>query len=156
ADWSDQRGRRGGYDGRHAQRGGHSAPEHPRQAAGGEWGGAALMSVEHAPVNKRGLFGAYPQIGVPIGMLMATLFMFFLTTTLTPEQFETWGWRVPFLLGLLIGPVGFYIRARVDETPVFTDSHTQKSESPLRDALRDHPRGIASGFGVTILWTVCT
>src|SRR5699024_9233025 len=56
-------------------------------SAGGEWGGAALMAVEHAPTNRRSFFGAYPQIGVPLGMILATLFMFFITNFLTEEQF---------------------------------------------------------------------
>ncbi|MFP3468394.1 MFS transporter, partial [Leifsonia sp. SIMBA_070] len=67
-------------------------------SAGGEWGGAALLSVEHAPADKRGLFGAYPQIGVPIGMILATFVIYVLSTSLSEEQFLSWGWRIPFLL----------------------------------------------------------
>ncbi|RLY94112.1 MFS transporter [Kocuria tytonicola] len=113
-------------------------------SAGGEWGGAALMSVEHAPVNKRGLFGAYPQIGVPIGMLMATLFMFTLTTTLTPEQFESWGWRVPFLFSIVLIFVGWLIRRSVDESPVFLEMQQRAKESsaPLGQLFRKNPREV--------------
>ncbi|RLZ02536.1 MFS transporter [Kocuria tytonicola] len=113
-------------------------------SAGGEWGGAALMSVEHAPVNKRGLFGAYPQIGVPIGMLMATLFMFALTTTLTPEQFESWGWRVPFLFSIVLIFVGWLIRRSVDESPVFLEMQQRAKESsaPLGQLFRKNPREV--------------
>ncbi|WP_244186254.1 MFS transporter, partial [Arthrobacter agilis] len=62
-------------------------------SAGGEWGGAALMAVEHAPVAKRGFWGAYPQIGVPVGMILATLVLFLLRSSLSPEAFLEWGWR---------------------------------------------------------------
>ncbi|RKQ34977.1 MFS transporter [Kocuria tytonis] len=113
-------------------------------SAGGEWGGAALMSVEHAPVHKRGLFGAYPQIGVPIGMLLATLFMFGLSTALTPEQFEAWGWRVPFLFSIVLIFVGWLIRRSVDESPVFLEMQQRAKESsaPLGQLFSKYPREI--------------
>lgn len=125
-------------------------------SAGGEIGGATAFLIEYAPPEKRGFYASWQQTSQALAVVLGGICGTVVTHALDPAAIDSWGWRVPFLLGLLIGPVGFYIRARVDETPVFTDSHTQKSESPLRDALRDHPRGIASGFGVTILWTVCT
>jgi MHS family proline/betaine transporter-like MFS transporter len=67
-----------------------------------------------------------------------------------------WGWRIPFLLGLLIGPVGFYIRARTAEPDEFVAARERSQGSPLTIALREHGRGILAGFGVTITWTVCT
>lgn len=87
-------------------------------SAGGEWGGAALMSVEHAPKGKRGFFGAYPQVGVPVGMIVATATMWILTTTLTEEQFLSWGWRIPFLFSIVLIFVGYMIRRAVEESPV--------------------------------------
>ncbi|WP_288191801.1 MFS transporter [uncultured Phyllobacterium sp.] len=125
-------------------------------SAGGEIGGATAFLIEYAPPEKRGFYASWQQTSQALAVVLGGICGTIVTHALDPAAIDSWGWRVPFLLGLLIGPVGFYIRARVDETPVFTDSHTQKSESPLRDALRDHPRDIASGFGVTILWTVCT
>ncbi len=125
-------------------------------SAGGEIGGATAFLIEYAPPEKRGFYASWQQTSQALAVVLGGICGTIVTQFLDPASIDSWGWRLPFLLGLLIGPVGFYIRARVDETPVFTDSHTQKSESPLRDALRDHPRGIASGFGVTILWTVCT
>ena len=62
-------------------------------SAGGEWGGAALMAVEHAPRDRRGFWGAYPQIGVPVGMIIATLVLFLLRLSMSEEQFLEWGWR---------------------------------------------------------------
>ncbi|WP_151526258.1 MFS transporter [Serinicoccus kebangsaanensis] len=113
-------------------------------SAGGEWGGAALMSVEHAPRGKRGLFGAYPQIGVPIGMIVATLFMFGLSTFMTDEQFTTWGWRIPFLFSIVLIGVGYWIRRAVEESPVFAEMARlrEKESAPLGELFRHHRRNV--------------
>jgi MFS family permease len=113
-------------------------------SAGGEWGGAALMAVEHAPLNKRGLFGAYPQIGVPIGMILATGLLFFLNTSMTREDFAAWGWRVPFLLSIVLIVVGYLIRRAVAESPVFQEMAARKQESkaPLGVLVRSHKRPV--------------
>jgi MFS family permease len=113
-------------------------------SAGGEWGGAALMSVEHAPVNRRGLFGAYPQIGVPIGMILATGVLYLISTVTTPEQFASWGWRIPFLLSVVLIVIGYLIRRAVDESPVFQEMRLRKKESsaPLRDLFRKNTREV--------------
>ncbi|OLT17158.1 MFS transporter [Serinicoccus sp. CUA-874] len=113
-------------------------------SAGGEWGGAALMSVEHAPLGKRGLFGAYPQIGVPIGMIVATLFMFGLSTFMTDEQFLTWGWRIPFLFSIVLIGLGYWIRRQVEESPVFAEMARlrQKESAPLGELFRHHRKNV--------------
>ncbi|MGY1593488.1 MFS transporter [Geodermatophilus sp. SYSU D00708] len=113
-------------------------------SAGGEWGGAALMSVEHAPVNRRGLFGAYPQIGVPIGMILATGVLYLISTVTTPEQFASWGWRIPFLLSVALIVIGYLIRRAVDESPVFQEMRLRKKESsaPLRDLFRRNTKQV--------------
>ncbi|MCC3275292.1 MULTISPECIES: MFS transporter [unclassified Arthrobacter] len=113
-------------------------------SAGGEWGGAALLSVEHAPVAKRGLFGAYPQIGVPIGMILATFVMYVLSTSLTEDQFESWGWRIPFLLSVVLIAVGYVIRRSVSESPIFKEIQERKKESsaPLRQLFRHNSREV--------------
>ncbi|MGY1620789.1 MFS transporter [Geodermatophilus sp. SYSU D00965] len=113
-------------------------------SAGGEWGGAALMSVEHAPVNRRGLFGAYPQIGVPIGMILATGVLYLISTVTTPEQFASWGWRIPFLLSVVLIVIGYLIRRAVDESPVFQEMRLRKKESsaPLRDLFRRNTKQV--------------
>lgn len=125
-------------------------------SAGGEIGGATAFLIEHATPGKRGFYASFQQTSQAISVVLGGICGTVVTQTLDPAALDSWGWRVPFLFGLLIGPVGFYIRQNVDETPTFTDQNVKKSASPLRDALRDHPRGIASGFGVTVLWTVCT
>lgn len=113
-------------------------------SAGGEWGGAALMSVEHAPKGKRGFFGAYPQIGVPIGMFLATATMFILTSALSPEAFLAWGWRIPFLLSIVLIVVGYLIRRSVEESPVFKEMQDRKHESsaPLKTLMSGHWREV--------------
>ncbi|MCP2047258.1 UNVERIFIED_ORG: MFS family permease [Paenarthrobacter nicotinovorans] len=113
-------------------------------SAGGEWGGAALMAVEHAPIKKRGLFGAYPQIGVPIGMILATGLLFFLQSGMSKEDFSAWGWRVPFLLSVVLIVVGYLIRRAVGESPVFKELAQRKAESkaPLGELFRRNKREV--------------
>ncbi|NKX50538.1 MHS family MFS transporter, partial [Arthrobacter deserti] len=113
-------------------------------SAGGEWGGAALMSVEHAPIDKRGFFGAYPQIGVPSGMILATFIMYLATTLMSEEAFLAWGWRIPFLLSIVLIAVGYMIRRSVDESPVFKEMQERKKESaaPLGQLFRKNSREV--------------
>jgi len=113
-------------------------------SAGGEWGGAALMAVEHAPTNRRSFFGSYPQIGVPLGMLLATGFMFILTSSMSNEQFMDWGWRVPFVSSVVLILVGYLIRRAVAESPVFTEMQERRRDSsaPLGQLLRSHKRPV--------------
>ena len=113
-------------------------------SAGGEWGGAALMAVEHAPLNKRGLFGAYPQIGVPVGMILATGLLFFLNSSMSRDDFAAWGWRVPFLLSIVLIVVGYLIRRAVAESPVLQEMAMRKAESkaPLGELVRNHKKPV--------------
>lgn len=108
-------------------------------SAGGEWGGAALMAVEHAPTPRRGLFGAYPQIGVPLGMLLASAILGVCSLVLSEEQFQQWGWRVPFLLSFILIFVGYYIRRKVAETPVFQElrNSSTQTKTPLKQLFKD-------------------
>ena len=118
---------------------------------GGEWGGAVLMAVEHAPVGRRGFYGSWPQVGVPAGLLLSTS-AFSVVSTLPEEQLLSWGWRVPFLFSLLLVGVGVFIRLRIAETPAF--SRVQETGSvvrvPLFDALRSHPRNILLAMGARL------
>lgn len=111
-------------------------------SAGGEWGGAALIAVEHAPALRRGYFGAFPQLGVPLGMMLATIMMLTLTAAMSPEQFEAWGWRIPFLSSLVLILVGFFIRKSVEESPVFTEIEElrERSSAPLKDLFAGHSK----------------
>ena len=110
-------------------------------SAGGEWGGAVLMAVEHAPASRRGLMGACPQIGVPLGMLLASGVTAAMTGWISPgEQFLAWGWRVPFLLSIVMIVVGYYVRRSVDESPVFEEiaSRKQQTKVPVVELFRKH------------------
>ena len=97
---------------------------------GGEWGGAVLVAVEHAPPSRRGLFGAWPQAGVPAGLLLANGVFMSLTLTLSDEAFMTWGWRVGFLASSVMIAIGLLIRSQMEETPDFQkakdDGHIAK------------------------------
>ena len=106
-------------------------------SAGGEWGGAALLAVESAPVDRRSFFGAFPQIGTPLGMILATGTLWVLTATLGRDAMIAWGWRIPFLLSIALIVVGIVIRRSVEESPVFAAMHRRRSESsaPVREVL---------------------
>src|ERR1041384_4301780 len=89
-------------------------------SAGGEWGSSTAYIVEWAPADKRGLYGSFQQTSVVAGLLLGSAVAALFNTVLTPEQMDTWGWRVPFLLGGLLGPVGMWMRRTIDETPAYT------------------------------------
>lgn len=109
-------------------------------SAGGEWGGAVLMAVEHAPDNKRGLYGASPQIGVPLGLLLASGTMALMSQIAPGDAFVEWGWRVPFLLSVALIVIGYYIRRKVEESPVFTEIAERKEQTklPIVELFRKH------------------
>jgi metabolite-proton symporter len=89
-------------------------------ALGGEWGGAVLMAVEHAPPSKRGLYGSWVQVGVPAGTLIANLVFLISNAVMSTEALLSWGWRIPFLASALLVGVGLYIRLNTSETPSFS------------------------------------
>jgi MFS family permease len=110
-------------------------------AAGGEWGGAVLMAVEHAPVEKRGRFGSFPQIGVPLGLILSSIMLALMTGVISPgEAFLEWGWRVPFLFSIVLLFVGHWIRRTVEESPVFEEIKERKAASttPISDLFKNH------------------
>jgi MFS transporter, MHS family, proline/betaine transporter len=119
-------------------------------SAGGEWGGSTAFIVEWAPRDRRGLFGSFQQMSVVAGLLLGSAFAALLNTLLTAEQMNEWGWRIPFLVGGILGPIGLYMRRTIEETPHY---------ARVKDAA---PTGSSSGFalavrafGFTIVWTVC-
>jgi MFS transporter, MHS family, shikimate and dehydroshikimate transport protein len=119
---------------------------------GGEWGGAVLMAVEHAPAGRRGFFGSWPQMGVPAGLLLANVVFFISSTAVPEEQFLAWGWRIPFLLSIILIGVGLFIRLRIMETPAFTqvqESHTE-ARMPILDVLRTYPKNVLLAMGMRI------
>ncbi|MFI7705080.1 MFS transporter [Nonomuraea sp. NPDC049480] len=121
-------------------------------AVGGEWGGAVLMSAEHA-TGRRGLWASFTNAGAPFGMVLSTGALSGTAAVLGNEAFLAWGWRVPFLISIVLLAIGLFVRTRVEETPVFSAAvkeaaKEKASRSPLMDVLRDHPRTLLLGVGV--------
>jgi MHS family shikimate/dehydroshikimate transporter-like MFS transporter len=108
---------------------------------GGEWGGAVLMVVENAPTNRRGLLGSMVQVGNPIGNI-AAIGMFALVSQLPENDFMTWGWRIPFLISVLLVGVGLWIRLRMEETPAFRQikAKNEVAKMPIVDIFKYHRR----------------
>jgi metabolite-proton symporter len=119
---------------------------------GGEWGGAVLMAVEHAPPHRRGFAGSWPQMGVPAGLLLSTLVFNLFTTNLSEAQFLAWGWRIPFLLSALLIVVGVFIRLNVVESPAFVEVVKSQSRQaqPLIVAVRDYRRNVLLAMGMRV------
>ena len=114
-------------------------------SAGGEWGGAALMAVEHAPADKKGRYGSFAQIGVPAGLILAQVVFLVVSNAVSPQQFAAWGWRIPFLLSIVLVAIGLVIRLRIEESPVFTALRTEaaRSAGPVAEVFRERPRELA-------------
>ena len=114
---------------------------------GGEWGGAALLAVEHAPPGKRARYGMFPQLGAPVGFIAANGLFLILGALLTPAQFHDWGWRVPFVLSAALVVVGLWIRLKLAETPEFAASLAEAPppKVPLGELLSRHFGALAVG-----------
>jgi len=113
---------------------------------GGEWGGAALLAVENAPPGWRGRYGMVPQLGAPIGFIAANGLFLILGAIVTPEQFMAWGWRVPFLLSIVLVGLGLWVRLKIAETPAFAKvlEEGPPPAVPMGELLRKH-WGVAIG-----------
>jgi metabolite-proton symporter len=109
-------------------------------AIGGEWGGAVVYMTEHAPKGKRGLYGSIPQMGIPIGLLLSTGFMSFMTNVTTNEAFLSWGWRIPFVASIVLVAIGVWIRSGIPESHVFLEQKAsgQLSKFPIADTIKYH------------------
>ncbi|MFD9337015.1 MFS transporter [Streptomyces sp. NPDC060028] len=130
---------------------------------GGEWGGAVLLTAEHAPEGRRGLWSSFPQIGPAVGFLLANGLMLTLSATLTDGQFRSWGWRVPFWAAGLLALAGLWLRRTVEETPQFRalTETGRRAEAPLAEVLRGHWRlllltGGALAVGYAVFYAVTT
>jgi len=127
-------------------------------AVGGQWGGAVLLATEYASSDKRGFYGSFAQIGVPVGLVLGNLFFLILSAGLTPEAFEAWGWRVPFLASVILIGLAMYIQLRLEDTPAFRriqERQQQEQEedsgvrqrSPMLEVIREHPKQILLAAG---------
>ncbi|RZT85739.1 metabolite-proton symporter [Pseudonocardia sediminis] len=121
-------------------------------AVGGEWGGAVLMAVEHAPPGKAGLYGSWPQVGSPLGLVLSTA-AFSAVSVLPDEDFLSWGWRIPFLASAVLIIVGLVVRLRLMESPVFAQMQAagDTARLPVRDALAKHPGSVLGAAGAFIV-----
>ncbi|MBW0448284.1 MFS transporter [bacterium M00.F.Ca.ET.228.01.1.1] len=124
-------------------------------SAGGEMGGATAFLTEHAPVNRRAFYSSWIQTSVGFAVVIGSITGAVITSSLSPESLTSWGWRVPFIIGMLVAPVGYYIRLKIEETPEFA-SEKRHTNTPLRDVIREYPRGVLSSLLMVVLWTVCT
>lgn len=118
-------------------------------ALGGEWGGAVLMAVEHAPESRRGFYGSWPQLGAPLGLVLGTL-VFGYFARYPEDQFLRWAWRVPFLLSVVLVAVGLFIRMKIAESPAFERIKQAKKEArmPVIEAITRHPKNMLLAMGV--------
>lgn len=123
---------------------------------GGEWGGAVLMAVEHGHKGKRGLYGSCVQMGVPVGLLLAAV-AFAVCSRLPEEEFLRWGWRVPFLLGIVLLGIGMFIRLQIMESPLFAKALESKevSKVPLFEVFRKHPKNVFVAMGARFAENAC-
>jgi MFS transporter, MHS family, shikimate and dehydroshikimate transport protein len=118
---------------------------------GGEWGGASLLVLEHSPSGQRGFYGSLVQVGFPLGLALSSLA--FATVSKMPDaDFQSWGWRIPFLISLLLVIVGLFVRARVSESPVFErmKAENRLAASPVLDAVLKNPRAFLSAVGLKL------
>jgi len=119
---------------------------------GGEWGGASLMVLEHAPPGRRGIFGSLVQAGFPLG-LVTSYGVFALATTMIPQaDFISWGWRVPFLLSIVLLGVGWFVRARLPETPLFEQIKRRReiAKNPFFEVIFKNPKTFLIAVGLKI------
>jgi MFS transporter, MHS family, proline/betaine transporter len=125
-------------------------------SAGGEWSGSAAFMVEYAPENKRGLYGSWQQVSIVAGLLVGSAMGGLLGTVLSEDALNAWGWRIPFILGMVVALVGLYLRLRVEDTPAFRiiEEKEEITEAPVKKSFTAHWRESLTAIGFTVAWTV--
>ncbi|MFL4477830.1 MFS transporter [Paeniglutamicibacter sp. ORCA_105] len=124
-------------------------------AVGGEWGGAVLLVAEHAPDKERGFWASWPQAAVPAGNLLATIVLLVLSSTLSEEAFLAWGWRIGFWLSVIIVAVGYYVRTRISDAPIFQEAKAELEQNAeagygVAEVFRRYPRGVFTAMGLRL------
>ncbi|HEY4614799.1 MAG TPA: MFS transporter [Citricoccus sp.] len=122
-------------------------------AVGGEWGGAVLLVSEHSPNKERGFWASWPQAAVPMGNLLATIVLLVLNGVLSEEDFLAWGWRIAFWLSVVIVGIGYYIRTKVTDAPIFKEAkaeleHNARAGYGVIEVLKRYPRGVFTAMGL--------
>lgn len=130
-------------------------------SAGGEFASATAMLFEFSPKGRRGFIGSFQMCSQAFAFALGGGVAYLLTKGLAPADLESWGWRLPFLFGVLIGPIGYYIRSRVDETPEFVAFMKLRASSPMQhtsfgDILGRYPRQLFSSFGIVVVGTAAS
>jgi len=127
-------------------------------AIGGQWGGAVLLATENAPRERRGFYGSFAQVGAPVGVILANLAFLLMSATTAPDTFMQWGWRVPFLVSVVLIGIALFVQLRLEDTVEFIElqrrgggrrriAATPAPRSPVLEALRTHPKQIALAAG---------
>jgi metabolite-proton symporter len=130
-------------------------------AIGGQWGGAALLAIESAPANRRGFYGSFVQIGVPLGVVLANLVFLGMSTWTTSAEFQVWGWRVPFLLSVVLVGIGLYVQIHLEESAEFDSAKAERKASgarvkvPVISVIFKHPKEILLAGGAFIANNIC-
>ena len=122
-------------------------------AVGGEWGGAVLLVAEHSPDQSRGFWSSWPQAAVPVGNMLATVVLLVLTGTLSDAAFLSWGWRIAFFLSAIVVLIGYYVRTKVSDAPIFVAAQQEikrvKAVSfGVVEVLKRYPRGVFTAMGL--------
>lgn len=122
-------------------------------AVGGEWGGAVLLVAEHSPIDKRGFWASWPQAAVPVGNMLATVVLLVLTGLLPETAFLSWGWRVAFWLSAVVVLIGYYIRTKVTDAPIFVAAQEEVERVKavsygVVEVLKRYPRGVFTAMGL--------
>lgn len=125
-------------------------------AVGGEWGGAILLVAEHSPDRSRGFWASWPQAAVPVGNILATVVLLSLTANLSDSAFLAWGWRVAFWLSAVVVLIGYYIRTKVSDAPIFVAaqeqaSHFKETSYSVVQVLKQYPRGVFTAMGLRVV-----
>jgi MFS family permease len=124
-------------------------------AVGGEWGGAVLLVAEHSPNQSRGFWASWPQAGVPGGNMLATVVLLIVTATLSDAAFLSWGWRVAFWLSAVVVLIGYYIRTKVADAPIFVEAQQQTQRAKATslgvvEVVKRYPRGVFTAMGLRL------
>lgn len=121
-------------------------------ALGGEWGGAVLLVAEHSRDDERARWTAWPQAGVPVGNLLATVVLYVMSSVLSEAEFLAWGWRVAFWLSAVVIVIGYYVRTRVSDAPIYEEAKAEISEGSkgygVFEVIKRYPRGVLTGMGL--------
>lgn len=125
-------------------------------SAGGEWSGSAAFMVEYAPESRRGLYGSWQQFSIVAGLLVGSAIGALLGAVMPEDALNAWGWRIPFILGILVGVVGLYLRLRLEDTPAFraVEQKNEVASAPIKESFTSHGGESVTAIGFTVGWTV--